>query len=323
MWNHSLSLLARARQRATLAALVPVLALACNRQAPAPPVAPWSPRAEQRARHRVRQAAVTIRFSNGSLQPGAAESATDRLQVAAVFGDIDRRDMGVFAGLVGQTPQEIIPALDSCVRQARLYHQLGDVPASPPAAYMQLLDVGNVQLHAAANELPLRVRMVPSLFDAVRGVRYDADLDMGRPWLAAGSLHVTATGGDGVAAFDAEVPVPRPVRLTHVGREVVRNGRVQGPQVLSDLSLRWGSVDGTAELELQLGTEQVGALGWLRCRVRDDGEFVIPAAFIEQLPTRSPSVTWLALLARTRRAAVPGFEDKPLRLEVTDSAYVQ
>jgi len=274
-------------------------------------------------RHRARAAAVTIRFANGRLEPWGVAAGSDRLQIAAVFGDVDRRDITLVGDLVGQAPRApALPSVDACVRQPGLLHRFDVRPSAVPHAYVQLLDVGNLELRAGKLHLPLRVQLVPSLLAAARGVRYDGDQDMGRSWLAGGPLHLAATGGDGIAAFDAVVAVPRPVRLTYVGSEPVRAGHVQGPAPGQDLLLRWGSVDGSAELELQVGAEVDGALGWLRCRLRDDGAFSVPAALIAQLPARTPGRPWLAMLVRSRRAAIAGFEGLPLSLELTDAAHI-
>jgi hypothetical protein len=287
------------------------------------PVAAGARPATDSDAQRTRQAAVTIRFTSGQLEPGSVALGADRLQVAAVFADIDRRDVAFLGDLVGQSLEApVVPALDSCVRQAGLLHQFDGRPGTPPHAWAQLLDVGNVALRTRETELPLRVQMVPSLFASVRGVRYDADLDMGRPWLAMGELSLSATGGDGIAPFQATVTVPRPVRLTHVGNAPVRGGRVTVPLGGEELLLRWGSVDGSAELEVQLGAEVPGGLGWLRCRLQDDGAFTVPADLVASLPPRGPEKPWLVMVIRSREATVPGFGGTPLRLELTDRAYV-
>lgn len=299
-----------------------VLLLGCHRDPP-PDEAPAEPARLDDSPLRTRAAAVTIRFSSGGLEPGSTALGADRLQVSAVFADIDKRDLPVLADLVGQPTAPEVTTPDSCVRQAEAWQRPGARPVAEPRAWLQLLDVGNVSLQAATARLPLRVQMVPSLVHAIRGVRYDGDQDQSRPWLAAGALRLLATGGDGVAPFEARIEPPRPVRLTYVGSQPVRSGRVQAPDEPGEFLLRWGSVDGTAELEVQIGSEDPGGLGWVRCRLRDDGEFTVPSSLIHLLPPRMPERPWLVVLVRSRRAAIPGFEGTPLRLEVMDSAYVQ
>ncbi len=302
-----------------------VLLLGCSRSPPAAKVPHASTRAAEPAdAQRMRAAAVTIHFANGTWTPGDVQVGLDRLQVAAIFGDIERGDVGVLADLVGRTSTGAsTPELDSCVRLADPAHNLGPRPGAPPLAYMQLLDVGNVELRAGKQVLPLRVQMVPNLFEATRGVRYDVERDMSRSWLAAGSLHVVATGGDGVPPFDVSIDVPRPVRVTWVGSHPVRGAQVPVPPVDEDLTLRWGSVDGTADLDLLLGADVPAGLGWLHCRLRDDGEFTVPKSLVALLPSHSPEHPWLARLSRSREVPIPGFEALPLRLELSDSAWLQ
>ncbi len=302
-----------------------VLLVACGRSpAESAPLQTSARAAEPADAQRMRAAAVTIHFANGTWTPGDVQVGLDRLQVAAVFGDIERGDVGVLADLVGRTSAGLpAPELDTCVRLADPAHNLGPRPGAPPLAYMQLLDVGNVELRAGKQVLPLRVQMVPNLFEATRGVRYDVEQDMSRGWLAAGTLHVVATGGDGVPPFDVAIEVPRPVRVTWVGSHPVRGAQVPAPPADEDLSLRWGSVDGTADLDLLLGADVPAGLGWLHCRLKDDGEFTVPKSLVALLPPHSAERPWLARLSRSREVPMPVFEALPLRLELSDSAWLQ
>lgn len=292
---------------------------ACDRPSPprVPRPQPSRPQEPTDAR-RTRAAAVTIQFANGSRSPQEAPAGHDHLQVAGVFGDIERADVGVLADLVGR-PSASVLELETCVRQADPAHGPGPRPGAPPHGYMQLLDVGNLTLRSGTQSLPLRVRMVPNLFEAARGVRYDLDRDVSRTWLAAGALHLTGTGGDGVPAFDVAVEMPRPLRVTWVAGQPIHTADVQLPAGTGELSLRWGSVDGSGEVDVLLGADVTAGLGWLHCRVKDDGEFVVPAELVLLLPKRTTGRPWLLRLLRAREVPFPGLDALPLRLELSDS----
>jgi hypothetical protein len=296
--------------------------VACQRQddkATAIATTPATPTADLRTR----AAAITVRFHHGRSAPDSLDQGHDRLQVAAVFADVDRRDAGLVAGLASQAgPGGAIEGLDQCVRQPEGTRPLGATTATRPQAWVQLLDVGNVELASRDQRWPLRIQLVPAVVEAARGVRYDLSLDNARMMLAASPLVLRATGGDGVAGFEARVEVPRPVRLTHVGAVAVRQGVAEGVPLDGDLPLRWGSVDGHAELEMRIGSEEPGTLGWLRCRLHDDGAFAVPQSLLATLPTRSVHRPWLVVLVRKTKAAVPGFDGQPLQLELTDSVHV-
>ena len=122
-----------------------------------------------------------------------------------------------------------------------------------------------------------------------------------------------------MAAFSATVDVPRPVRLTHVGSQPVRGGRVRLPKEPGDLLLRWGSVDGSARMEVVIGAERGEGLDWLHCRLSDDGMFTVPVEALLALPKRSEDKPWLISLVRSRLAGVPGFPGEPLRLQLVDA----
>ena len=299
-------------------------ALGCERAPLTPPppsaTAPVAPVVRGR---RARAAAITVRFSNSGVEPGSHRLGYDRLRVSGVFADADRRDIHLLAELIGPPLKRLAGQdLDTCVRSEGPWVGHGASTMPSPRAYLQLLDIGNLSLSAGPKHLPLRISMVPSLFSAVRGVRYDGDVDYGRSWLAHGRLKLSATGGDNVEPFTVEVPVPRPVRLTHVGGVPARGGIVEGLGEDPEMTIRWGSVDGKAELQVWIGAEQGRGIDWIRCRLKDDGNFLLAPALLKGLPTRSPRRPWLVVLVRSTQATVPGFMGEPLRLELLDSVRV-
>ncbi|GEM_PF-3406594 len=306
--------------------LVLTLVAACGCEQPAAPSSPNAPihvRAVRPQRNRANVAAVTVRFAHSGLEPGKVAQGYDRLQVAAVFADSDRRDVHLVRDLVVQGRRgPRLPAADACIRQAGPLDPATHTGIAP-SAHMQLLDVGNVLLASGQRRLPLRIAMVPSLFSAVRGVRYDGQIDNAREWLAAKTLGLQATGGDGVGRFEATVNVPRPVRLTRVGGKPVRGGHVVVDDDPSGLEIRWGSVDGSAGLEVVLGVERGQSLDWIRCRLVDDGHFTIPAGVLTDLPKRSVRRPWLISLVRWQTAPIPGFTGTPLRLELVDRVRIR
>jgi hypothetical protein len=277
---------------------------------------------EPEGSQRARLAAVLVQFVAGRSEPGADKYGEDRLRAAAVFADIDRRDADFVGDLVGVSPARTLPSQpDTCVRVAEPL-QGDNPPPLRPRAWVQLLDIGNVELRAGTMRLPLRVKLLPNLVAGARGIRYDLDVDRGRAFLANGALELQTTGGDGVPALQAKVQVPRPVRISQVGGVLVRGGMVALPRTERDLVVQWGSIDGTADLELRLGSEQPGTIGWLRCRLLDDGEFRVPAGLLAELPPRSAERPWLLTLVRSRRVALPGFSGLPWLVALSDATRI-
>ena len=304
------------------ALLLPVspLMTGCKRTVP-PATADASLRApvrepvHRRRRERVRVAAISIRFWHRALKSGSVHGGFDLLRVEAVFADADRRDVPLVEALIrGADERGAVPELDACVVSNDAIAR----PRTAPAAWVQLLDVGDVALHAGPQSIELDVSLVPSLYSAVRGVRYDGERDNGRPLLSSGPLILKASGGDGVPAFAAEVAVPRPLHITHVGDQPVRAGIVHTDVGAGDLELRWGSVDASAELELRIGVEDESGTKGLRCRLADDGAFTLPERLLRPFRPALPR-QWLLTLVRWRETHVPGFAGLPLRLELLDA----
>lgn len=282
----------------------------------APPDEPEAPQRERRA-------AVWVHFVAGRQEPGEERHGEDRLRAAAVFADIDRRDTDFVGDLVGLPPSRTLPAqADSCLRVAE---PLDAPPPRRPHAWVQLLDIGNVELRAGTMRLPMRVQLLPNLVEGARGVRYDLDVDRSRSFLGQGLLELRTTGGDGVGPLVGRVQVPRPVRIAQVGGQLVRGGTVELARdaPLRELDVRWGSVDGTADLELRIGSEQPGAVGWLRCRLRDDGEFRVPGGLLAELPARSAERPWLLTILRSRKVALDGFAGQPWIVALSDATRIR
>lgn len=282
------------------------------------------PPEEPEAPQRERRATVLVHFVAGRQEPGEDRHGEDRLRAAAVFADIDRRDAEFVGDLVGMPPSRTLPAQpDSCLRVAE---PLDAPPPRRPHAWVQLLDIGNVELRAGTMRLPMRVQLLPNLVAGARGVRYDLDVDRSRSFLGQGLLEIRTTGGDGVQPLAASVQVPRPVRIAQVAGQLVRGGTVELAErgaPLRELDVRWGSVDGTADLELRIGSEQPGAVGWLRCRLRDDGEFRVPGGLLAELPARSAERPWLLTILRSRKVALPGFAGQPWIVALSDATRIR
>ncbi len=272
---------------------------------------------------RTKMASIVVRFDNGRPEFGKAESSEDRLRAVAVFADADPRDRPIVQALVGgRTASDAAPQLDACVRQGSAGATREPTSDTRPASWIQLMDVGNLELRAGSLGLPLQIRLLPAVIDATRGVRYEAVVDRGRGFLAAGTLRLSGTGGDGIAAFTAELPVPRPLRISFVGDASPQTGLVRGLPP-GELRVRWGSADGRADLELLAGSETSDEPVWLRCRPRDDGEFTLPPDLVAQLPPRSAARPWTLMVVRRSRAPVPGFVEGGLVLEVADAVHVE
>ncbi len=276
-------------------------------------------RAAAGGRGRLRAAVIALRFFNRPADEAPSPTDSDHLRLAAVFADLDRRDLDILYALVGTQPPEARPiGLDTCA-----FSPAGrEVARSAPVAWMQLLDVGDVRVLIGDRAMPAAVSIVPSILGAVRGVRYDAELASARTLLSSGALRLRTDGGDGVPAIDAAITVPRPLRITRLAGQPVRAGGVEMLGQPEELHLTWGTVDGRAELELRVTADLGGEPAFLRCRLRDDGAFVVPSALLTPWRAHRPRA-WLVSLDRRLDLAIAGLPGLPLRVTWSDHARLQ
>lgn len=270
---------------------------------------------------RQRVASARVRFVHAHAEPGSNAAGFDRLAVDAVFADALAIDAGVVDALVGTHAQHHgePAAQGTCTHLRAPAGGAGGEDAIAPRGYVRLLDVGNVTLEAGARRAPLQIEMVPTLFRAVRGVRYRLQLDDARAWLAAGEISLRAPGGDGTGPVSASVPVPRPLRVTHVGSEPVRHGLATLAEEGADLHLRWGSVLAGGDVALTISAEdEAGGRTVLSCNVPDTGRYVLAASWLEQLPSRLPDRPWLLEIARSTEQRWDTFERGSLTLVLID-----
>ena len=144
------------------------------------------------------------------------------------------------------------------------------VAGSSPDAAVRLLDAGEVLVRAAGQAVRLPPRYVPEVLPFVSGVAYAAESAADTP-LEGGSndVFVSAFGGEDVGAFAATAELP-PFPLL---------GAIADPQRGSPLEISWeGRSRGSVDIVV---TRDAGRS--LRCRVPDQGRFVIPARSLAPL----------------------------------------
>lgn len=262
----------------------------------APPGATPTVTAEHRS---LVQLEVTYSREPGSREPAGPKQT--RLEAHAHFvryRAADRTvDESVVAGLLGISGAggagSHALALDACT-----VDHGGEVLAAG-ALEVALLDAGPLTLRSGDAVLGvLEPQAYPDLLQFVTGVVYAAEL--GAPGAASAAvvspathLSIEAQGGEDVGPFvvEAAVPVAFPELRTTV--------------FASELELRWSPLSTApapgVELELRWQGERPGLL---RCRVTDDGRFVIPRALSPELDAalRQGALAQVSV-ARSERAA--------------------
>lgn len=180
-------------------------------------------------------------------------------------------------------PKVDLPELDSC----RVFEQeavLSEAEADGDAdGYVDLIEAGELEVDTGTERVNLEPRYFPGLLPFISGVIYgEVQLSrIGQPGLvSAGLVSARAAGSDAVGAFRVSGASPEPVLL---------EARPEPGQLVSrsaNLALRWRPAatprpDDATYFELfdaQRPAERI-----LRCAVRDDGSFSIPAELLGEV----------------------------------------
>lgn len=218
-------------------------------------------------------------------------------------------------------PHHDLPALDRCSVYDLSIDQAASVALETETpGTVELLEAGDLEVHSGGRSVTLLPRHFPGLLPFISGVVY-GESQVTRVELAQ-KVQARTAGGASVGSFQASARIPRLPMITGLAGSgpSARVSLTAG----QDLSLRWQprvSVDVPAVTYLELrhhrGDKRDLAL---RCQVRDDGAFTVPAARLSGIRGRVE-------LELVRLASAPfeaqGLDSGELRVAVKDTAELQ
>jgi len=219
-------------------------------------------------------------------------------------------------------PTRDLPAADTC----RVYDLTLDVEQDDrfdqeEAGHVELLEAGELRVETASGLVTLTPRHFPGLLPFISGVVYGE----GDPAQVEelGTVEVSSDGGEAVGEFTAQAGSPALPRLLRVGSQTLDQALVVARG--ADLTLHWRPSDTPDELTyLEVLFSKVRRDFALRCRLRDDGEFAVPAALIAEAAQATGGRLALEL-ARMRQTSfsASGLDSGELRVTVRERAPFQ
>jgi hypothetical protein len=219
-------------------------------------------------------------------------------------------------------PTRDLPATDTCrVFDLTLDVEQDDHFDQEEAGHVELLEAGQLRVETASGLVTLIPRHFPGLLPFISGVVYGE----GDPAQVEelGTVAVSSDGGEAVGAFTARAGSPALPRLLQVGSLTPDQSLVVARG--ADLSLRWRASDTPDELTyLEVLYSKARRDLALRCRLRDDGQFEVPAPLIEEAAQATGGRLALEL-ARMRQTAfsASGLDTGELRVTVRERAPLQ
>ena len=218
-------------------------------------------------------------------------------------------------------PAKDLPAVDQCRTYDLSLELLAEEAVeNEETGSIELLEAGNLRIQTDAQTVTLAPRHFPWLLPFISGVIY-GEAQNGVVERVAG-VKATAEGGEAVGAFAAQLDSPELPRLLQVAQ-----GQ-PSPLVVASrsqpLAVRWspaGAETGRNEvtyLELRYNKGKRDLA--LRCQLKDDGAFEVPASHLAGLVGKVPLE-----IARLKRAffSASGLQRGELRVTVRDTAALQ
>ena len=185
--------------------------------------------------------------------------------------DIDR-----VPTILGITDDDVL-SVDSCREidsAEELDRAIGPASLGGPTA-MKLLDAGRLIVKGPADRVALLPRHYPELTPYVGGVVYGADNWLPLTWEPGGVYDVIGEGGDEIGPFSAQVAAPRSF-ATLDALPVYHRGE--------DLELHWDGFETSEPLVIAVAWSTRAGTHEVRCRVRDDGAFLIRHELLAAMP---------------------------------------
>jgi len=260
---------------------------------------------------------IAVTYSHDWSQDGAGMLLSSAAQFVR-FSALNREQVAQLLALP-LDPDRDLPAVDRC----RLYDLSPELAASAgqgeneEQGQVELLEAGELKVQTASRTVTLAPKHFPGLLPFVSGVIYgEAEAALVEN---AGQVQAISSGGEAVGAFTAGVTSPELPRLLAIG------GRAPGEAIAlgrdRDLTLRWTparSREDLTYLELRFARDKRDLA--LRCRLKDDGAFEVPAG---QLAEVSGQVTLEVSRLRRSLFTAGGLDQAELRVTVRDTALLE
>lgn len=204
---------------------------------------------------------------------GAADSfEAPPAQLGAAFARYQGLSGDAVVRLLGGHPAG---AIDACSASAAEHDGLASTEAS-----VELLDVGVIDVHVGESEARLVPRTFPELARVAAGFFYAGDAELGVLRPDVDVYNFRAEGSAELPPFEVAVPVPAELLEVRLDGVLVTETPASALVVRErDLDVSWEGLDPRDQIEVEFASSG----GTVVCRVRDDGNFRVPATALAPL----------------------------------------
>lgn len=174
-------------------------------------------------------------------------------------------------------------SLDSCTAPTPVLENRVETRTPQVERAIELLDVGDLSVGFDGERRTVPTRTFPDLLKVAVGVIYSADENQGVSFSPDTRYDIRSTGSDDVDTFRVDLDAPADLGVVRVDGNA--------PEEETPMILRGRNVPLTWEGD-GYGDEVIASISWtamgvpweITCRMRDDGEFEVPAIVTAALP---------------------------------------
>jgi hypothetical protein len=174
-------------------------------------------------------------------------------------------------------------ALDSCTAPNPILDSRVEQPGLEVDRAIELLDVGDLSVGFDGERKTMPTRTFPDLLKVAVGVIYSADETHGVFFKPGARYDIRATGSDDVEVFRVDLDAPADLGVVRVD-EIAPEEELPVLSRGKEIHLTWEGDGYGDEVIASVSWTVLGSPWEITCRMRDDGEFIIPKTVTEAIP---------------------------------------
>lgn len=250
-----------------------------------------------------------------------SSALTEQFRITGLFVRHATEAEAMAESLLGMQTVDVDLPLDACRAPAPV---LDERRWSPPRrSVVELLDVGDLSVKFGTGQKTVATRTFPDLLRVIVGVIYSTDEAHGVVFRPGRTYDLRASGSDEVGAFEVALDAPEDL----VDLRVAGSMPGEDTPVITrgtPLDIGWDADGFGDEVMATLTFTSMGAPWSMTCRMRDDGEFTVPASLTSGFPDPLTCSDAELSLTRVRQVAfrAAGLSSGALRFEVTSDFAV-
>lgn len=252
---------------------------------------------------------------------GSGTGSSEHFRITGLFVRHAQEADTAAVSLLGMQVADIDIPLDACSPPAPVLDQRRWSP--PRRSAMELLDVGDMQVSFGTGNRTVATRTFPDLLRVIVGVIYSADENYGLEFRPGRTYDLRTSGSDQIGPFEVALDAPEDLGDLRIGGSLPFE---ETPIIIRGrgLHIAWDADGFGDEVLATLSFTSMGSPWSMTCRMRDDGEFSIPASHTAVLPDPLTCADSELSVTRVRQVAfrAAGLSSGTLRFEVTSDFNV-